>query len=257
MISLSHVSLMSRETGTTILDDITWHVDENSKWILFGRNGSGKTRLLEIITGYLYPSSGSVVRFGDGQTGCDVRDVRRHIGYVSTPLRERMYHGETILDIILSGVYGTAALFDEVEESLRCRAMDLLRRTGLGGRENDSFNLLSDGERQKIMMARAFIADPDVLLLDEPCAGLDLGAREDLLSTLEMLAPERKVSIIFVTHHVDEILPLFDRILIIHRGRALYQGPVDGGLSHERMTELFERPVEITLSRGRYYSLLR
>ncbi len=256
MISLSDVSLFSRDTGSPILRNITWHVEPSSRWVLFGRNGSGKTRLLEIISGYIYPTSGTVVRFSEGMPGCDIRDMRVRIGYVSTPLRERMYSSEILLDVILSGMFGSAALFDSVDETVRENARALLSETGLGRRENDTFSMLSDGERQKIMMARALIREPDLLLLDEPCAGLDLGAREDLLETIEKLAARRKTGIIFVTHHVDEILPLFDNLFIIHEGCMFFQGPVREGLTDERMSRLFERRVRITRSGDRYYSRL-
>lgn len=254
LVILDGVTLLSHETGKPLLLNISWRVERGDRWVLFGRNGSGKTRLLEIMTGNQYPSSGKVERYVSMERETDVRVFRRHSGYVGTPARERMYRSESILDIVLSGLFGTAALYDAPAPGDRDRARELIANAGLGGREEDSFGLLSDGERQKIMVARALMARPDILVLDEPCAGLDMGAREDLLESLGTVMEGSETALVLVTHHVEEIIPMFDGLFIIHEGRCVYRGDIAGGLTEGMMSNLFNRPVELTLTKGRYHS---
>jgi iron complex transport system ATP-binding protein len=223
------------------LRDIDWRIAPDENWILFGRNGSGKTRLLEIIAGYRFPSSGAISRFGELAGHCDIRELRKRIGYVSTILREKFSPGENILDVVVSGLYASVGLYQEVEPEHYEFARELLASSGLSGREEDAFGILSDGERQKVIMLRAIISRPDLLILDEPTKCLDLVAREEFLATLEGMNSLHRASIIYVTHHVEEIIPLFSRILMLKSGAIYFSGTVKEGISSERLTELFQR----------------
>ncbi|MBP7737023.1 MAG: ATP-binding cassette domain-containing protein [Spirochaetes bacterium] len=255
MIGLDNISLYYPEGPATILSGISWEIGSGDRWVLFGPNGSGKTKLLEIITGYIYPSGGLVSRFGiDG--GCDIREVRRRIGYLSTPLKERFPRHERLIDVVVSGPCATVGLYEEPGDNRYEEARLLLESGGLGGKSAQFFGTLSDGERQKALMLRAVMAGPDLLILDEPCMGLDLSAREDFLSSLERLCGGKPLSVIYVTHYVEEITPFFKNIFMIKGGRRWFSGAVEAGLTDEVISGLFGRNIRIVKKDARYYATL-
>jgi len=256
MIKLENVSLDIYGSSRRILSDINWHINRGESWILFGRNGSGKTKLLEIITGYLFQSEGNVYRFGCGHAGSDIRNVRKRIGYVSSILREKFDREERLIDTVLSGIYASIGLYREpsAEEIEKARA--LLAETDLSGRENDVIGHLSDGEKQKVLMLRALINDPDILILDEPATGLDIGAREDFLKSLDNIMKRRDHSLIYVTHHVEEITPVFSRIFVIDDGKQFFSGTVDEAIERRVFSELFKKSIEVFRRGDRLYSSL-
>ncbi len=256
MIELKNISLYYYPREEFVLRDISWHIRPGERWVLFGRNGSGKTRLLEIITGYSCSSGGSVFRFGGSGPGQDLRELRKRIGYISGNLRESFGGAERVLDVVLSGLYASIGLYEEPGAGDVCRGRELLALSGLGGRERDPFGVLSDGEKQKVMFLRALIGDPELMILDEPSRGLDLAAREDLLFTVGSLSRERDLPLLYVTHHTEEITPLFNRIFLLHRGGCLFQGEIREGLTAERLSVLFGREVRVQEHEGRYYTLL-
>jgi len=256
MIKLENVSLDIYGSHRRILDDINWHISRGESWILFGRNGSGKTKLLEIITGYLYPSEGEVTRFGCGHIGSDIRELRKKIGYVSSVLREKFNRDERLIDTVLSGLYASIGLYRKPSvEDIR-KARGLLAETNLTGRENDIIGHLSDGEKQKVLMLRALINDPDILILDEPATGLDIGAREDFLDSLKNIMKGRGHSLIYVTHHVEEITPIFNRIFVIDDGKSFFNGTIEEAIEKNIFTTLFRRKIEVFRRGGRLYSSL-
>jgi iron complex transport system ATP-binding protein len=257
MIKLENVSLDIYGSNRRILSSIDWEISNGESWILFGRNGSGKTKLLEIITGYMFPSEGQVVRFGYGHLGSDIREIRKRIGYLSSVLREKFNRGETVIDAVLSGIYASVGLFRQPSANEVQKASDMLGAVGLGARRDDAIEHLSDGEKQKVFMLRALINDPDILILDEPSAGLDICAREDFLESLKKLMHDRKHSLIYVTHHVEEIIPFFSRIFIIDDGKCFFNGSVDDAVSKNIFADLFKRNIEIFQKGERLYSLLK
>ena len=257
MIKLENVSLDIYGSNRRILSSINWEIGNGESWILFGRNGSGKTKLLEIITGYIFPSEGQVVRFGYGHLGSDIREIRKRIGYLSSVLREKFNRGETVIDAVLSGIYASVGLFRQPPANEVQKVSDLLDAVGLGNRKDDTIEHLSDGEKQKVFMLRALINDPDILILDEPSAGLDICAREDFLESLKKLMHDRKHSLIYVTHHVEEIIPFFSRIFIIDDGKCFFNGSVDDAVNKNIFADLFKRDIEIFKKGERLYSLLR
>ena len=256
MIKLENVSLDIYGSSRRILSDINWHIKEGESWILFGRNGSGKTKLLEIITGYLFPSEGDVVRFGNGHIGSDIRETRKRIGYVSSILREKFNRDERLIDTVLSGLYASIGLYRKPSADEIMKAHSLLAETNLPGRENDTIGHLSDGEKQKVLMLRALINNPDILILDEPTTGLDIGAREDFLDSLKNLMKLRNHSLIYVTHHVEEITPIFNRIFVIDDGKCFFKGGVDDAIKNNTFSTLFKRNIEVFRRGDRLYSSL-
>jgi iron complex transport system ATP-binding protein len=256
MIKLENVSLDIYGSHRRILDDINWHISRGESWILFGRNGSGKTKLLEIITGYLYPSEGEVTRFGCGHIGSDIRELRKKIGYVSSILREKFNRDERLIDTVLSGLYASIGLYRKPSAEDINKAHRLLAETNLAGRENDIIGHLSDGEKQKVLMLRALINDPDILILDEPATGLDIGAREDFLDSLKNIMKGRDHSLIYVTHHVEEITTVFSRIFVIDDGKSFFNGEIEEAIEQNIFTTLFGRKIEVFRRGGRLYSSL-
>ncbi len=255
MIKLNNVCLDIYGAGR-ILNNINWHIKDGENWVLFGRNGSGKTKLLEIVTGYNYPSSGEVIRFGLGQPGHDIRELRKRIGYVSSSLRDMFSRREKLIDAVLSGIYASIGMYREASDKEKERAAWLISTIGLKGREYDIIGNLSDGEKQKILMLRSLINDPDLLILDEPSAGLDIAARENLLESIEELTRKKIISVIYVTHHVEEITSFFENIFVIHEGECFFKGPVNDAVEREIFSSLFHQKIEVFRKGGRLYSLL-
>lgn len=257
MIKLEHVSLDIYGSSRRILNDINWHINRGESWILFGRNGSGKTKLLEIITGYLFPTEGTVTRFGCGQAGSDIREIRKRIGYMSSILREKFDRHEKVMDTVLSGIYASIGLYRKPVEAETRRAHRLLESADLAGREKDIIGHLSDGERQRVFMIRALINDPDILILDEPATGLDIGAREDFLQSLKNLMMEGRHSVIYVTHHVEEITPQFNGIFVLDDGKCFFSGTVDDAIDGNIFSSIFKRNIEVFRRGERIYSSLK
>lgn len=250
MISLTDVSL-SVYDGRTILSGITWRIADGEHWVVFGRNGSGKTKLIELIAGYQWQTSGVIERFGETQA--DVRDIRKRIGYISSMLKTRFYPGESVRDVVLTGIFASLSLYDTVSSAQSDEALHLLDLVGLGGRGDDRFGILSDGEKQKVLIARSLIAHPKLLLFDEPAMGLDIGSREELLSSIETSARAADVSVVMVTHHTEEITPFFTKALVIENGKIAYSGAPEGMMDSARMSMLFGLNMSVTRIDGRWY----
>ena len=256
MVKLVDVSLYYPHVEREILHNINWHIQDNDKWILFGRNGSGKTKLLEIITGYIYPSTGEVIRFGKPHLGHDIRELRTRIGYVSTSLKEKFSLRETIIDVIISGIFASIGLYVEPTKDQIAKARMLLETINMQTRSMERFSILSDGEKQKVLMARAMIDDPDLVILDEAAKGLDLSAREDLLGSIKLMCSQKKVSLIYVTHHTEEITDLFTNLFILEDGQCLYQGSVTKGLTGKNLSEIFKKNIEVKKMGTRFYTMI-
>ncbi len=254
MINLENISLFYPDSDLKILNGISWKIEDGGRWVLFGPNGSGKTKLLEIITGYIYPSDGTVRRFGT-DADADIREVRKRIGYLSTPLKERFYRHENLIDVVMSGLYASIGLYDKPGAGERERARGLIESAGLGGRLTQPFGTLSDGEKQKTLMLRAVMAGPDLLILDEPCMGLDLSAREDFLVSLESLCEGKKLSVIYVTHYIEEITPFFKNIFILKKGGCWFSGTIEDGLTDGNISGLFGRKIRIVKHDERLYAI--
>ncbi|MDM7856453.1 ABC transporter ATP-binding protein [Cellulomonas alba] len=236
-----------RRGTTTILDGLTWTVQEGERWVVLGRNGAGKTTMLQVASGRMHPTAG-VARLLGAQLGkVDVFELRPRIGLSSAALADRIPPGETVRDVVLTAAYGVTGRWREAYEQLdESRAADLLRAFGMDGFADRYFGTLSEGERKRVQIARALMSDPELLLLDEPAAGLDLGGREELVAALAELANDRRSPVlVLVTHHVEEIPPGFTHLLLLRDGTAFAAGSIAETLTDENLSGAFGLPLVI------------
>lgn len=252
-ILLDHVSFMRNRR--TILDDIDWRVSPREHWVVLGANGSGKTTLLRILAGYLWPTSGRVTVLGERFGGTDLRELRKRIGWVGSFLGVQFPPSQRPLDLIVSGKFASIGIFEAPSEEDYARARDLACRLGCESVMESPYAVLSQGEKQRLLIARALIHDPELLILDEPCSGLDLVAREQLLGKLAELGSEGNgPTMILVTHHLEEIMPIFSRVLLLKNGRCLAQGSKDGILTPDLLGLAFEIPIRVDRNEDRYWA---
>ena len=230
-----------------LLHDITWQVGPGQRWVVFGLNGSGKTTLLSIIAGFQYFTSGSLKLFGQSLSADNILALRQRIGWVSSSFFDKYYSQEGVMDIVLSGSAGTLGLGGVPTLKERQQAQALLNELHLADKAGHTFDMLSKGERQNVLIARALFGKPDILVLDEPCTGLDVYNREYLFQTLEDLARYDQMTIIYVTHYVEEIRPLFDRCLLLKNGRAFAQGQTETILCQQTLSELLGQNVQLNI----------
>jgi iron complex transport system ATP-binding protein len=246
-----------RRGGATILGPLDWIVDAGERWVLIGPNGSGKTTLLQVAATVLWPSAGEVAVLGGRLGSVDARELRRRVGYASPALAAAMEPRLTPVDLVVSAREAALApWWHTFSDDDVARAQGLLERLGVGGLAGRTFGTLSTGERQRVQIARALMPDPDLLLLDEPAAGLDLGAREDLVATLATLATEsRPAAVVLVTHHVEEVPAGFGHALLLRAGRAVAAGPIADALTAEALSTAFDQPLRLEVGTdGRYHA---
>ena len=239
--------------GTVILHDVSWRVRRGEHWVILGANGSGKTSLLSALTGYLMPTAGEVCLLGEIYGQSDWRELRKKIGLVSSSVRQLMAEDEPALATVASGKYAMIDFWGRLTRNEKSQAMALLRQVECAYLADRSWSVLSQGERQRVLVARALMAKPRVLILDEPCAGLDPAAREHFLQFLQRLGGRKKSpTLVLVTHHVEEIMPVFSHVLILNRGRVLAAGMKKGTLNAAVLSEAFGAPIRLTKKSGRY-----
>lgn len=236
----------------TILRQIDWRVREGEHWCLLGLNGSGKTTLLNMINGYIWPTVGQMAVLGKKFGEFDLRELRKSIGWVSTSLQQKLYGSETAFKIVLSGKFATIGLYDQTDEADTQKAEALMQSLGCAALMQRTYDTLSQGERQRVLIARALMASPKLLILDEPCTGLDVFAREQLLYMISSVAEQEQApTIIYVTHHVEEILPCFTKTLLIKDGTVFAASSTDDVLKTDTMSAFFGVPVRIEQHDGR------
>ena len=239
VLQLSSVRLVHGEQ--VALDHIDWTVRRSERWVVLGRNGSGKTSLVRIASLYLHPSAGEVYVFGQRLGHTDVRALRRRVGVASSSLAQQLRPALTAAEVVMVAKH--AALepwWHRYEDADRARARALLDRLGVGPMADREIGTLSSGEQQRVLLARALMNDPGLLLLDEPTAGLDLGGREDLVAALATLASDpQSPATILVTHHVDEIPPGFTNVLLLDDGHVLAAGPIEETLTEATLSACF------------------
>ena len=236
-----------------ILDRVTWSVAPGQHWVILGANGSGKTSLLSALTGYLSPTSGDITVLGQTFGESDWRELRTRIGLVSSTIRQMIPDHEPALTTVISGRYAMIDYWGRIRAEDRTAAQRLLLQVEAKNFADRPWGVLSQGERQRILIARALMARPPLLILDEPCAGLDPLARENFLAFLQRLgAKKRAPALLFVTHHVEEIIPLFTHTLLLRAGRLLAAGPNKTVLTTARLTATFNTPLRLTHRRQRY-----
>jgi len=252
VVDLAGVSIV--RNGSTLLSDITWRVDESDRWVVIGPNGAGKTTLLQVIAAQIHPSSGVAGLLGEVLGTVDVFELRPRIGLTSAALAERIPRAERVHDVVVSASYAVVGRWREDYDELdHARAGELLEQLGIGRLKDRTFGTLSEGERKRVQIARALMTDPELLLLDEPAAGLDLSGRESLVRTLGELAsdPYAPASVL-VTHHVEEIPRGITHALLLKSGRLVAAGPLRDTLTAENLRTTFDLPLTLTESDGRY-----
>ena len=243
-----------RRGGTTLLDDVDWTVEEDERWVVIGPNGAGKTTLLQVASAQLHPTSGVAGILGEVLGTVDVFELRPRIGLTSAALAERIPRQEQVRDVVVSASYSVLGRWNEQYHALdHERAAGLLDELGVGRLGERSFGTLSEGERKRVQIARALMTDPELLLLDEPAAGLDLGGREDLVSTLSVLAADEEApAVVLVSHHVEEIPPGFTHVLMLREGRVVTAGPLERVLTEDTLAETFGMPLVLQHADGRW-----
>lgn len=252
IIELNHVSW--RREQRVLLQDISWQVKPGEHWALLGLNGSGKTTLLNIICGYIWPSEGSVEVLGERYGEVDLRELRKSIGWVSNSLQEKLYKTDRAQLVVISGKHATIGLYDKVQEEDLETARQLMATLGCAHLWDREYGTCSQGEKQKLLITRALMARPRILILDEPCNGLDLFSRERLLESIDGLARQHDApSLIYVTHHTEEILPVFGHALLLRRGEVFRSGSTGDVLTDGTLSRFFEAPVAVERHGDRYF----
>ncbi|MFE6235111.1 ABC transporter ATP-binding protein [Cellulosimicrobium sp. NPDC057862] len=243
-----------RRHPKTILDAVDWQVNEGERWVVLGRNGAGKTTLLQVASARMHPTAGTADILGERMGRVDVFELRPRIGLASAALAEQIPGDETVRDVVLTAAYGVTGRWrEEYEEFDAERASDLLAAFGVDHLADRLFGTLSEGERKRTQIARSLMTDPELLLLDEPAAGLDLGGREELVGALSELAGDPASPVlVLVTHHVEEIPPGFTHLLLLKDGVVHTAGPVEEVLTAENLSDAFGMPLLVAHGGGRW-----
>ncbi len=235
---------------TTLLNNVGWRVERGEHWVIIGPNGCGKTSLLRALTGYLTPSAGEIDLLGERYGESDWRDLRLHVGLVTSALQASVPPDEPALETVISGKYAQLDLWVKPLAVDRTAALRLLRQSGAGALSDRLWGQLSQGERQRVLIARALMAKPKLLILDEPCAGLDPVARTRFLRFItELSRTPRGPALVLVTHHVEEITPAFTHALVLRAGEVIDAGPVGATLTTRTLSRAFDANLRLTRTR--------
>lgn len=251
---LEFADVTVRRGQATLLDGVSWTVEEDERWVILGPNGAGKTTLLQVASAQIHPTAGVAGILEEVLGTVDVFELRPRIGLTSAALAERIPRHERVHDVVVSASYGVVGRWREAYDDLdHDRASSLLVEVGVKHLTDRTFGTLSEGERKRVQIARALMADPELLLLDEPAAGLDLGGREDLVSTLSVLAmdPDSPATVL-VSHHVEEIPPGFTHALMLREGRVIAAGLLDHVVTEANLSATFGMPLVLSHEDGRY-----
>lgn len=256
MISIQDVCV--RRNNKEILKNVDWEIKRGEHWSILGLNGSGKTTLLNIINGYLFPTTGKVEVLGEVFGKTYIPDLRKSIGLVSQSLQQQIRDFENVLSIVLSGKFASIGLYEAVEQKdveLAKHYLELLNCIHL---QDAQYGILSQGERQRVLIARALMATPKILILDEPCNGLDIITREELLHFIDKLSKEPNCpTLIYVTHHVEEVLPCFTHTLLLKNGQVFAQGLSSNLLTESNLSAFYDRPVSVQVEQNRTWIALK
>ncbi len=252
VVDLAGVSIV--RNGSTLISDITWEVDEADRWVVIGPNGAGKTTLLQVISAQIHPSSGVAGVLGEVLGVVDVFELRPRIGLTSAALAERIPRSERVHDVVVSASYAVVGRWREQYDELdHERADELLAQLRIDALAERTFGTLSEGERKRVQIARALMTDPELLLLDEPAAGLDLAGRETLVNTLGELAQDHYApASVLVTHHVEEIPTGITHAMLLKDGKIVAAGPLRDTLTSENLTKTFDVKLSLAEADGRW-----
>jgi iron complex transport system ATP-binding protein len=256
-LELADVTIV--RSGQRLLDSLSWRVEEDERWVVLGPNGAGKTTLLSIAAAQLHPTSGYAEVLGEMLGTVDVFELRPRIGLASAVLADRIPRGERVGDLVLTAAYAVVGRWrEDYQHYDEQQAQALLARMGVAHLADRTFGTLSEGERKRAQIARALMTDPELLLLDEPAAGLDLGAREALVATLDGLAADPAApAMVLVTHHVEEIPAAMTHALLLRSGRVVAAGPVEQTLTASALSQCFGLALDVERRNGRWAARAR
>lgn len=252
VIEVSQVTV--RRGATELVKNLDFSVNEGERWVVLGPNGAGKTTLVQLISARLYPSEGSVELLGERLGEVAVDELRPFVGVCSAAIDQRIPSSQKVMTVVATAAYGQLARGREVyEEADLARARELLAEFGVEALAERPYRTLSTGEKKRVAIARALMSDPEILILDEPAAGLDLAGREQVLAALTRLAASPAAPVlVLVTHHVEEIPPGFTHLMLMRDGHAAYAGPITQVLSEETLSDTFGMPLRIVAEGGRF-----
>ncbi|MFS0654188.1 ABC transporter ATP-binding protein [Bacillus sp. 179-C3.3 HS] len=250
-LDLKDVSL--KRNGNWLLRHINWQVNQQEHWVLYGLNGAGKTALLNMLCSYYFPTSGEMTVlghvFGKGVLG---ETLRKKIGLISAGLEKKLHREDHAFEIVLSGAFASIGLYETPTDDMREKAIDLLKAFGLFQYANRTYDTLSQGEKQKVLIARALMNEPELLILDEPVTGLDFLAREQVLETISMIASKPDTpTLLYTTHHAEEILPIFQHTLLLKEGEVFLKGKTKQMMTSSTLSSFFGCSVEVMWRNGR------
>ncbi|NOU96941.1 ATP-binding cassette domain-containing protein [Paenibacillus sp. LMG 31456] len=248
VLSLKNIHFVREERA--ILSDIEIQANLGEHWVILGKNGSGKTTILELINGYQFPSSGQVQVLEHTYGQCDVREVRKKIGYISQSLYEKLNPADPVWEVVATGEFAFLRFYEEIPDEVRKKALRMLEEVRLPHLADQALGSLSQGERKKIMLARSLMTSPSILIMDEPCSGLDLFERERLLETVNRLG-QQNITVLYVTHHIEEIMPMFSHVALIDDGKLIASGRKEDVLTEANLLKAFQVPVSLEWFQGR------
>jgi iron complex transport system ATP-binding protein len=260
MGALLHVEEVTVQRSTkTILGPITWQINEGERWVILGPNGAGKTTLLQLLAALIHPTQGRVEILGEALGAVDVFELRPRIGFTSSAMLELLPDDERVMDIVLTSAYAIAGRWQEEYDLWdESRAKALLTTFGVRDLGERIFGTLSEGEKKRVQISRALMADPEVLLLDEPAAGLDLGGREDILQRITAYtSDEHSPATVIVTHHIEEIPAGTTHALLLKQGLVMYSGLIGDVLTETNIKEVFGVDINLKFNGYRYFASAR
>ena len=257
VLELVDVSVVRGEK--TLLDSVDWTVQDGERWVILGPNGAGKSTLLSIAAARLHPTTGMVDILEEILGAVDVFELRPRIGVSSATLATQIPNAETVRNVIVTAAYGVTGRWrEEYDEFDDARAVELLESWGLAELAERRFGTLSEGERKRVLIARALMTDPELLLLDEPAAGLDVGGREKLVARLDELAKDpASPAIVMVTHHLEEVPDGFTHAMLLREGKVVAAGPVVQVMTQKNLSETFNLPLKLVKVGDRYAAFAR
>lgn len=250
IISFENVSL--KRNSQQILNHINWNMLNDEHWAILGLNGSGKTSLLNIVSGYHFPTTGEVSVLGNLFGKTNLPELRKKIGFVSSSLDRFLdiVNNETVNRVVVSGKFASFGLYDKVSESDWEKASTLLSKLRLSYLSDKPYHLLSQGEQRRVLIARALMSDPKILILDEPCSGLDILSREEVLAMISEIK-ENSCHVIFITHHIEEIVKDISHVLLLRDGEIIGAGPKEDTVTDDLLSKTFKVPVKVHWENGR------